>query len=82
MLIPAGAKKIEEKTPILRSSARIEKPWKYYVSEDPNLDPNSSDSISRDSYPSNNSNYKHRRCHKNEKNRNARNRNLSNYAWI
>ena len=56
----------DSKTPATESPARKGKARKYYVQEDPDSKPNSSDLLSNDSDQYKNYNYKHRR-HNNKK---------------
>ena len=66
---PVGAKISGAKTPATNLSARKEKSRKEYVPEDPDSDPNFSNSSLSDSVPSAGSNYKRRRLDKRNKNR-------------
>ena len=74
---PVGAKILDAKTPATDYSARKEKTQKEYVPEDPDADPNPSDSLSSESDLADNINYKCRRSDK-KSIRNGRNRTLSN----
>ena len=70
--IPVGEKTSDAKTPATDSSACKEKGLKYYIPEDPDSEPDPSDSSLIDSDFSNDSNYKFRRRHKKKKNRKFR----------
>ena len=71
--ILVGANISDVKTPATKSSARKEKERRLYAPEDPDSDPNSSDSLSIDSDSSGNSIYKRKKIDKKKNHRKHKN---------